>query len=437
MSAPALLVAAPRTGSGKTVVTLALMRALRRRGLAVGAAKVGPDYIDTAFHTAAAGREAWNLDPWGMRFATLMGALGHAAAGMDLVLAEGVMGLFDGAADGTGSTGDLASLLDAPVLLVVDAAGQGASIAALIEGFARFREDVEVAAILLNRVAGERHARLLLEAIDARLSIPVLGWLPVDQRLELPSRHLGLVQAVEHPDLDGFLDNAADLIEDRIDLARITRIARPPSLGSLVRPASPLPPLGARIAVARDAAFAFAYAHVLQGWRAAGAELVLFAPLADAPPDPAADAVYLPGGYPELHAPQLAAASGFLAGLRAAAGRGAAIYGECGGYMALGQHLVDRDGTSHAMAGLLPVVTSFAERHRHLGLRRVELLAEGPLGRAGSTYRGHEHHHASEIERAGPALFAAADALARPLGEVGCRSGSVMGSFVHLIDRAS
>jgi cobyrinic acid a,c-diamide synthase len=436
LGAPLVVVAAPRTGSGKTVVTLALLRALRRRGLAVAAAKVGPDFIDPAFHAAATGRATANLDPWGMRLATLAATLDRTAADADLVVVEGVMGLFDAAADGTGSTADLAALLDVPVVLVVDAAGQGASVAAVVEGFARFRDDVEIGAIVLNRVAGERHARLLTDALDARVSTPVLGWLPVDPRLALPTRHLGLVQAVEHPGLDAFLDAAADLVAQRLDLDRVERIARAPTLSALGPAAPALPPPGARIALAQDAAFAFAYPHVLDGWRAAGATILPFAPLDGAASDATADAVMLPGGYPELHAERLAGAATFLNGLRRAATRGAAIYGECGGYMVLGRSLVDAAGRAHAMAGLLPVATSFAASRRQLGLRQVTLLAGGPLGPAGTRYRGHEFHYAAETARDGPALLDVQDARGEPLGAAGCRAGTVAGSFVHLVDRA-
>ncbi len=196
-------------------------------------------------------------------------------------------------------------------------------------------------------------------------------------------------------------------------------------------------PLGQRIAVASDTAFAFAYPHLLAAWREAGAEILPFSPLADQAPDLAADAVYLPGGYPELQAGRLAGNRCFLDGLRAAAGQGRAIYGECGGYMVLGTGLTDAEGQRHAMAGLLPVETSFAERRLHLGYRRTALAAATPLGAAGTVWRGHEFHYASILsEGPGEALFEAWDAEGAPLGRLGRRAGSVFGSFFHLIDRA-
>ncbi len=438
VSAPGILIAAPASGSGKTTITLALLRAFRRRGRTVGAFKVGPDYIDPTFHARASGRPPVNLDSWAMRIETLAGLADRVGGGVDLVLGEGVMGLFDGAADGQGSTADLASLFDLPVLLVVDVRGMGASAAALIEGFTHHRDDVEIAGILLNRVASAEHAALLRRACDDRFAQPVLACLPSDKHLELPARHLGLVPAAELPELDGWLDRAAEIVGEQTDLDRLVRLARPFGLGLYGPPARPLRPLGQRIAVASDLAFAFAYPATLEGWRVAGAEILPFAPLADQPPDPGADAVYLPGGYPELHAGRLAANRRFLDGVCAAAARSAFVYGECGGYMALGRTLTDGAGEHHVMAGLLPIATSFAEPRRQLGYRRLKLLEASPLGQAGTTYRGHEFHYASLIEGGdAPPLFEVGDARGRSLGKLGARSGTVAGSFQHLIDRVT
>jgi cobyrinic acid a,c-diamide synthase len=438
MSAPGLIIAAPASGSGKTTVTLALVRALRRAGTAVGSFKVGPDYIDPMFHARASGRPCLNLDGWAMRIETLAGLADTLAKDAALVLGEGVMGLFDGAADGRGSTADLASLFDLPVVLVVDARGMAASAAAVVEGFSRHRDDVEVAGIIFNRVGGDGHAALLRRACDDRFAQPVLGCLPDDPRLQLPERHLGLVQADELPDFDGFLDRAAAIVAEHVDLKRLTRLARPFGLGLYGPPARPLRPLGQRIAVASDLAFRFAYPAVLDGWRLAGAEVLPFSPLADEQPDASADAVYLPGGYPELHAGRLAGNREFRGALRAAAKRGAVVYGECGGFMVLGDRLIDRQGESHPMAGLLPIATSFADPRLHLGYRRIKLLEASPLGQGGTTYRGHEFHYARQIQ-AGDAspLFEITDARRQPLGQTGARIGSACGSFLHLIDRTS
>ena len=251
MSAPGLIVAAPASGSGKTTLTLGMLAALRRRGVPVGSFKVGPDYIDPAFHTAATGRATYNIDPWAMRFETLAGLLEESGQGCDLLLGEGVMGLFDGAADGTGATADVAALFGLPVLLVVDVTGMGASVAALIDGFRRHREDVEVVGVILNRVASAAHGEMLSRACFEHVSTPVLGMIPRDTALALPSRHLGLVQAAEHPDLAAFMAAAGELVEARVELDRLQRLARPPSVSILGPDTRPWPPLGQRIAVAQ------------------------------------------------------------------------------------------------------------------------------------------------------------------------------------------
>jgi cobyrinic acid a,c-diamide synthase len=223
-----------------------------------------------------------------------------------------------------------------------------------------------------------------------------------------------------------------------LDIERLLALARPAANRHPAPvPGPPLPPLGRHIAIARDDAFVFTYASVLLGWRAEGTELSFFSPLADEAPDPAADAVYLPGGYPELHAGRLAAAERFLGGLRQVAADGKTVYGECGGYMALGEALTAFDGRVHRMAGLLPLATSFAERRLHLGYRAATLLAAGPLGMAGTRFRGHEFHHATTVSEGGAApLFAVTDSCGNDLGPAGLRRGPVSGSFVHLVDRA-
>lgn len=435
--APGLIIAAPASGSGKTLFTLGLLRHLSSYGRRVASAKSGPDYIDPAFHAAAGGGACRNLDPWAMRPQTLAGLIGATAADADIVICEGVMGLFDGAVGEQGSTADLARATGWPVVLVIDARAQAASAAAVVRGFAHHRADIEIAGVVFNRIGGGRHGDILRQAMAADLpEIPVLGCLPRDGDLALPSRHLGLVQALEHPDLESFLNRTAVLVGRHIDVEALCALARPGS-GADSAPATPLPPLGQRITVADDSAFAFSYPATLAGWRAAGAELLPFSPLADQGPDASADAVYLPGGYPELQVGRLSGNTGFLRGLAAAATRGAAVFGECGGYMVLGQGLVDADGARHAMAGLLPLETSFAERGLHLGYRQAVTTADSPLGAAGAAFRGHEFHYAKVLaEGPGDSLFVCSDASGRDLGTTGLRAGNVAGSFIHLIDLA-
>ncbi len=440
MPAPGLIIAAPASGSGKTVFTLGLLRALRRLGHAVASAKVGPDYIDPAFHAAATGRPCLNLDSWGMRPSTLAARVGELSAEAGLIVCEGVMGLFDGADMGqgrpAGSTADVAAATGWPIVLLVDLRGQAASAAALIDGFRRHRHDIRIAGLVFNRVGSPAHQAMVERACAASCpDLPLLGWLPRQAALAWPERHLGLVQAGETDELEARLEAAARVIAEHAQIERIAALARPSALAA-GGAAAPLPPLGQRIAIARDEAFAFAYPAVIDGWHRAGAEISFFSPLADEVPAGDADAVYLPGGYPELHAGRLAGAATFLASLCQAAARGCWILGECGGYMTLGEALEDAEGCRHAMAGLLPLTSSFKTRRLHLGYRRVQLASSVALGDAGAVYRGHEFHYATfTATETGHPLFTVSDAAGRTLGQAGHRAGKVMGSFVHLLDR--
>jgi cobyrinic acid a,c-diamide synthase len=321
-----LIIAAPRSGSGKTVVTLGLLEALKRRGLTVAPAKTGPDYIDRAILARVAGSEAINLDPWAMSPDRLRSLAATHAAGADLLVIEGVMGLFDGAADGAGSTADLAATLKLPVVLVVDADRQGQSIAALVSGFANFRADVEVAGLIVNRVATTRHEQMLLAALRP-LGIPVLGVLPRRDALHLPERHLGLVMPDEVAGFDTVVGAAAEVLEEFVDLNLLSALSGPVS-GRGSQKFSKLLPLGQRIAIARDDAFSFIYPHLLDDWHSQGSDLSFFSPLAGESPRMDSDAVYLPGGYPELHGPTLTSARRFQDGLRTPAARGPLIYRE-------------------------------------------------------------------------------------------------------------
>ncbi len=446
VTARGLIVAAPSSGSGKTVITLGLVAVLRAQGVRVAALKAGPDYIDPVFHASATGCACYNLDPWAMRAETMSAVAAGAARGAleaaddntdgasALVVCEGVMGLFDGATPDTGSSADIARLSGWPVVLVVDAHAQGASAAAQVMGFARFQNDISIAGVIFNRVGSAKHQRIIRHAMACALpEVPVLGMVPRESGLQMPSRHLGLVQASEYDSLEDMIDHVRTVMARHVDVSAIMALARGWRVAGA---AKPLPPLGARIAVARDEAFAFSYPQVLAGWRSQGAEVSFFSPLEDQAPAVDADAVYLPGGYPELHAYRLASAERFMNGVRAAAQRGAFVYGECGGYMVLGRSLRDADGTTHAMAGLLPLGSSFETRKLHLGYRAVTLRGETPLGLARTRFRGHEFHYACITgEGPGEALFETADAEGASLGKKGQIAGRVFGSFVHLIDR--
>ena len=436
MTARGVIVAAPRSGSGKTTVTLGLLAALKRRGIAVRAAKAGPDYIDPAFHAAATGAASVNLDSWAMPPALLDALSGKAAETAELFIIEGVMGLFDGVPGPpgrTGTTADLATRFGLPVLLVLDVSGQSQTAAAVVRGLASHDTGVRIAGVVLNRVGSERHRALVADAIDA-LGIPVVGAVRRDTALTMPERHLGLVQADEHADLAARLDRLADMAERHLDLDRIVASAAP------LRVSTPdnspaLPPPGQRIALAADAAFTFVYPHVVDGWRRAGAEIVAFSPLNDEPPPEGCDACWLPGGYPELYAGVLANAHRFHDGLRRF-GATRPVHGECGGYMVLGEGIEDAQGVRHAMTGLLGHATSFAKRKLHLGYREARLLADSPLGPAGCTIRGHEFHYATLISLGVDERFLdLANAQGHPLGDASGRRGHVTGTFFHAIAR--
>jgi cobyrinic acid a,c-diamide synthase len=419
-----LIIAAPASGAGKTTVTLAMLRLLSRQSVKVRGAKSGPDYIDPRFHEAACGAPCPNLDAWAMSPARLR----TLAAGDGLLIIEGAMGLFDGAPpDNRGSVADLARILCLPVVLVVDAARMAGSIAPLVAGFAAHDPQVRVAGVILNNVGSDRHEAMLRRALAA-LSLPVLAALRRTPDIKLPSRHLGLVQAEETNDLEAFLDQAADALAATFDRDRFLSLAAPlPS----AQPAPRIAPPAQVIAVARDQAFAFAYPHLLEDWRNQNAEIKFFSPLADEPA-PEAGFIYLPGGYPELHAGRIAAASNFISSLKKAS-QSTDIYGECGGYMVLGDGLTDTSGTRHAMAGLLRLETSFARPRLHLGYRRLTPL-KGPFS---MPFNAHEFHYASTLNAKGDPLFKAQDAEANELPDMGLCEGRVSGSFAHLIDVAT
>lgn len=442
MSAPGLLIGAARSSSGKTTLALGLMRALTRRGLRVAAVKCGPDYIDPAFHAAATGRESINLDSWAMEESLIAQLAARAAEGADIAIAEGAMGLFDGAtrgAAGIGASADIAAALGWPVLLVHDVSGQGQTAAAVLRGLATCDARVTIAGAVLNRVGSERHRRLAGDAIESA-GIRLYGALPRNESVALAERHLGLVQAGETPELDARLEALADFVEAHVDLDAVTAAAKAQGAGGVaLDPAasgSPnavtLSPPGQRIAIARDDAFSFFYPHLARAWREAGAQLVYFSPLADEPPPEHCDICWLPGGYPELHAARLAQARRFLDGLRRFA-QTRPIHGECGGYMALGRSLTDAEGVAHEMAGLLDLETSFSKRKLHLGYRRATLAGDHCLGPMGRALRGHEFHYATILREEGAPFALARDAYSETVRPAGLVKGRTSGSFFHFI----
>jgi cobyrinic acid a,c-diamide synthase len=347
------------------------------------------------------------------------------------------MGLFDGVARageaGTGASADLAALTGWPVVLVLDVSGQAQSAAAVALGFRAMRPDVTIAGVVLNRVASPRHQMLVRAGMEAA-DIPVFGALPRRATIEMPERHLGLVQAEETPELGRIIADAGQFISENLDLAALQAAA----CATRLTASGPLPvaPPGQRIALARDAAFSFVYPHLLDGWRRAGAEVLPFSPLADQAPDDSADCCWLPGGYPELHGGILAAAERFRQGMRRFSAT-RPVHGECGGYMAMGQAIIDKTGTRHEMSGLLGLVTSFEKRRMHLGYRLARLNAPIPGYAAGSRLRGHEFHYSTIVAQPDMGLAQVADANGDAVEETGSRRGHATGTFFHLIAEAT
>lgn len=427
------IIAAPSSGSGKTTVTLALLRALADRGHRVVPAKCGPDYIDPVFLEKAARRKAVNLDPFAMDSELLSHLVHSACDDGEILVVEGVMGLFDGGPGGAGSTADLARALGLPIILVLNAQGASQSLAAVARGFAAHDRTIRIAGVLLNNIASERHLSLITKDWPKDIP-PVIGAFPRNPDLHVPGRHLGLVQADELENAETFIASAAESVNRLTDTAHLLELASPPATAPPAAPRVALPPPGQRIAIARDNAFRFAYPHILGGWQDAGASLSFFSPLDGDAADPKTDAIFLPGGYPELHGAPIAANSAFLEGLRNAASRGIPIYGECGGYMVLGEAIIDRDGRSHRMAGLLPVVTGFETPKRHLGYRIFE---GGPGGPLPGTFRGHEFHYSRIVEESGDGrLFQSRSLHSDEASGIGHVRGSVFGSYGHIIAAA-
>ncbi|PCI88125.1 MAG: cobyrinic acid a,c-diamide synthase [Hyphomicrobiales bacterium] len=436
-----LVIAATHSGAGKTLITMALLRCFKRQGFNMAAAKTGPDYIDPAFHAKAIDGICYNYDLWAMNDASLL-AIETQLGAADMTIVEGVLGLFDGAISktnkhanrGNGSTADVAARLNLPVILLVDAGAMGQSVAALVHGFASFRPDINVAAIIFNNVGSERHKKILIDAV-APLGITVIGCLPRHNDLRLPNRHLGLVQANEMADFETFIEKAADYISKHLDLnllaSKFLSLQAKTQMSEDSVKTSRLNPLGQNIAIAKDAAFTFIYPHILAQWRDQGANLSFFSPLADQLPAADIDAVFLPGGYPELFASELASKDNLRHSLQNLAANKAIIYGECGGYMAMGKGLVDSQGVRHKMFDLLDLVTSFEQPKRHLGYRHLSHQSALPWA---ANLRGHEFHYTHALKANGQALFEATDAQGVSHADMGLQDGNIMGSYAHVID---
>jgi cobyrinic acid a,c-diamide synthase len=429
MRLPAFLLAGTHSGCGKSTVAAGLLRAFRNQGTVIAPFKAGPDFLDPMLHGVAAGRPSWNLDGFFQDDEGLRESLARGGAGAELALVEGVMGLFDGSDPVTfhGSGADLARRLGLPVVLVVDGGGVGGSVAATVLGHQRLWPDLNLAGVILNRLAGAGHCEVQRAALEAHTAVPVLGWLPTRADWQLPERHLGIYQPQEVPELEVALDRLAAGLSKTVDLAAIRALARPVKDLPFVETAAvgDLP-----VALGWDEAFAFTYADTLDRLERLGVRWVPFSPLRERLPEGVAG-LYLPGGYPELHAAAFAANTPFHADLRAAHAAGLPIFAECGGYMALGESLVDLEGRAHAMAGVIPGRFRMTERLQSFGYKRLRLAEDGLFGPAGAGGLAHEFHHSlREDELSHPAWWV--ENLRGEGGLEGCTEGSLLAGYAHL-----
>ena len=435
MPRPRLVIAGTHSGVGKTTVTLALMAALKARGLVVQPFKAGPDFIDPGHHQLVTGRPSRNLDGWMLNEAVNRSIFSQASADADLSIIEGMMGLFDGSSPihEQGSTAELAKQLHAPVLLVIDGSAMARSAAAMAAGYARFDPGLSVQGVVFNRVRSEGHYRLLREAVEAETGLAVVGYLRPDASVTIPDRHLGLRTAIEAGSCDLY-DRLAQSAAETIDLARVEAIARSAEGWFEEDPVSP-PAAGpketVRVGVAYDGGFCFYYQDNLELLAAAGAEIVQFSPLHDAAlPD--VDLLYFGGGYPELYGEALAANVSMRAAVKAFSDRGGVIYAECGGLMYLTQAIRDGDGHRYEMVGVFPAEAVMRTSGMTLGYRTVETIRPSLLGPAGTSLRGHEFHY-SLLEPKGELAYACvlADAAGKPVGQDGVMVRNTLALYSH------
>jgi cobyrinic acid a,c-diamide synthase len=442
MTPKRLLIAGANSGVGKTTLTMGLIAALRRRGLRVQPFKAGPDYIDPTYHTLAAGLPCRNIDTWMVPPHRALHLFNQAARSVDLALIEGVMGLFDGFSyeSEAGSSAEIAKLVGAPVLLVIDVGKMARSAGAIARGYADFDSNLALAGFILNRCGSEGHYQGVKLAVEQATQRPVVGWLPKNAELHIPERHLGLVPIDERGELSNFITRVADLIDTYFDLDHIIELAA--QAGSLAPQTSPERCLNppnlnssgrAKIGVARDAAFSFYYEDNLDLLRQAGAEIVFFSPQTEASLPPGLNGLYLGGGFPEMHAAQLAANLSLRESIRQAHAAGLPIYAECGGLMYLSEAIIDLEGRRHEMVGLVPGLTRMQPRLISLGYRLVESPTGNFLLPPGRTTRGHEFHWSLwETQTTAPAWLIQPRRSNETPRPDGYADGHLIASYVHL-----
>ena len=432
MSVPGLIISAPNSGSGKTIFTLALLRALNDSGIKVQPFKNGPDYIDPMFHKIAANRNSYNLDTWGMD-ANQLNQIISISTGTDLIVSEGSMGLFDGVLikgrTGNGATSDLSEKFGWPIILVINVSGQAQSAAASALGFMNYNKNLNFAGVILNFVSSKRHENLISDGMR-KVGINILGSIPRQKELVLPERHLGLVQANEIQDIETKIQNYSHLIKDNIDLQKIVECAGFKNFKKL-KPKDNNPP-AQRIAIAKDKAFSFIYPHLIDNWKKAGAEITSFSPLNNEIPDKNSELIWLPGGYPELYAKEISNADKTIKSIHNYS-KTKKIHGECGGYMVLGKYLIDKDGKKFKMFDLLGLVTSFKKRKLNLGYRMAKLRKENIHHSKNKIIYGHEFHYTSIIDQPDQPLYEVYDATQNIVNETGSIKENVSGTFFHYL----
>ena len=440
------LIAGTASGVGKTTVTLAILAAMRRRGLVVQSFKGGPDFLDTGHHTRISGRSARNLDTWMLDLETNKDVLRQAAQGASAVIVEGMMGLFDGK-DGTtesGSTAEIAKLLKLPVVLVVDAGKSARSIAAVVLGFELFDPQLSLAGIILNRVASDRHFRMLEAAILSACKTPILGWLPREPAIAIPERHLGLHTA-EESDADGQHGTTEKMIEalgmfaeKHLDLDGLLTLECGLDLQSKPLPNREVSGIRVRIGVARDRAFSFYYEDNLDLLRQQGAAIVPFSPTYDPSLPEDMDALYFGGGYPELYAQQLSDNTKMLASIRAFVASGRPVYAECGGMIYLSQQLTTAKNITYPMAGILPFDVEMMGKLERFGYVTVELTEDCLIGVRGTVIRGHSFHYSRIANNPGGGTsYRVHYSLSGKQENEGYGVGNVLASYIHLHFRAA
>ncbi len=430
----AIVIAGTTSGVGKTTVATGLMGALVHQGFKVQPFKAGPDYIDPSYHTLMTGEPSRNLDTWLLPHNAISELFTRAMVNKDIAVIEGVMGLYDGRSSLSeeGSTAELAKLLQAPVLLIVDSRKGARSLAAMVAGYNTFDPSLRIGGVILNGIGSPSHLELCRDAIEHYTSIPVLGYIPRRDSLSLPERHLGLVPTVEETISKEFLELLTAQCEATIDIPQILRLseqAAPPQAKSSLFPARQAP-TSVKIAVARDKAFSFYYQDSLDLLHAWGAELATFSPLQDADLPEGTSGIYIGGGFPELYATSLRDNESMRRAIRTSARRGMPIYGECGGLMYLGTSMGDLQGNKHPMVGAIPISSRIDNSHLSLGYRTVQALNDGPILRQGEIVKGHEFHWSILDE--GAKLANAYHLVGTENRYEGFQKNNLLTSYIHL-----